>query len=354
MVGRAGAQPGGRDGVERRAGYFTSLALAHGTPSQRVRATAVEYSFAMLVGLPGAGRRGERLRSELAAHLSGPLDPYDRGMVQLSHSAGDWFRGSFAGVADGARGAARAFASELGARSWEITNCEMYTLWVELETAPLATVAPRVPEALHASGSRGDRAHRQCFVAGPCSTAWLALDRADELASLLDEVAPPPVRSGCSSSSSSWPGTGSPCTGATSPGLGRASGRRARTSGPAACTASAGSICGSACWRGRRRSTSPTGRSPPSPGACAAGAAQAGPWAAALDAAGAATSALPGALEAAAAAFSAVGCATTAEALLHQLARLRGARRWTFPGADHLADALSVPLSARHFAATRS
>ncbi len=336
-------------------GHFTSLALARGTHSQRVRATAVEYSFGMLVGLPGSASRGERLRSELAGYLAGPLEPYDRGLLRLSHSAGDWFRGSISNVAEQARSAARDFAGELGVRSWEITNCEMYALWAELETLPLPTAAPKVPEALQASASRGDRVYRQCFVAGPCSIAWLALGRADELDTHLDDLAPPAGPFGLQEflqlvarhHLDLYRGEFARSRErlrAVAAGL-RASGmHRLRWLDVCLCVLRGQSSLHApdeelAYVTRRLRSWSHP---------------LAAPWADALAAAGSPTRALPTALEAAADGFAAMGCVTTAGAFRHQVARLRGGGAWSFAGADHLADALAVPLSARHFAALRS
>lgn len=169
---------------------FTDLALERGTQEQAARARAVEYSFAMLAGAPGAERRGAQLRRAMEQHPA-PPGSYARAMTDLSWAAGDYFRGHLGGTDERLERARRGFERQLGAKSWELANCGMYAAWVALEQNDLSRVVKLVPELLRMSTSRGDILYRLCFVGGFCATAWLIQDKPCELEALLEELPRP-------------------------------------------------------------------------------------------------------------------------------------------------------------------
>lgn len=170
---------------------FTALALRDGRPDQVGRALAVEYSYTMLAGGPGATRHGERLRAAMA-RLAPSVDLATRAMMHLSTGAGDYFRGSLRAAERQLAKASAHYAELLGARSWERANCEMYASWVALERGELDSVVARVPAQAALARERGDTLYRQCFYRGFSGTAWLIRGQPEALRSRLDSLSLPP------------------------------------------------------------------------------------------------------------------------------------------------------------------
>lgn len=328
-------------------GHYTRLAVALGGAGELARARGVEYSFRMLLGGAGADAVGERLRAELAER-SAALGPYDTSMVALSWCAGDVFRGHLPGVVERALRARSGFALELGARSWEIANCEMYAGWAGLEAPDPLPAADQLAEALCRSTSSGDVAYRRCVVAGPASAGWLLRGRGDELGRLLDDAPLAP-------------------TGFELPhffewmarhrlALARGRWAEVRERAERVWPAVRGSGMLHLGWLRTQLVVlraqavlAGAGDGRELDRAVAGLRAQAGwlgpAWSAVLAALGAPASARAWALEAAAAPFTAHRCATTARAVSHQAWRAGGrGERWVVPDADALADALAGPL----------
>jgi len=171
---------------------FTALALKEGRPDQVGRALAVEYSYVMLTGGPGAKTDGEELRA--AMERVGPsVDTATQAMMHLSTGAGEYFRGAHESAEGELTKASERYAGLLGARSWERANCEMYRSWVALERGELASVAASVPAQAELARERGDVLYRQCFHRGFGGTAWLIRDEPAELRKRLDDL---PLESG--------------------------------------------------------------------------------------------------------------------------------------------------------------
>ncbi len=170
---------------------FTALALREGRPDQVGRALAVEYSYTMLAGGPGANRHGERLRAAMD-RLAPSVDLATRAMMELSTGAGDYFRGALEPAAEALAKASAHYSELLGARSWERANCEMYASWVALERGQLDTVVASVPTQAELADERGDALYRQCFYRGFGATAWLICHQPEVLRSRLDALSLPP------------------------------------------------------------------------------------------------------------------------------------------------------------------
>lgn len=166
---------------------FTSLAVRSGDADQLARAAAVEYSYSMMTGGAFASLRGPALRRSLD-ELRRAASPYSRAMIDLSRAVGDVVRGALDGAQDRIEEAQRGFEAELGAKTWEITNCGMWAAWLALEQGRLAFVADSIPALLRLGDARGDRLYRQCFIGGYSGAAWLIRGQDTELEHLLDSL----------------------------------------------------------------------------------------------------------------------------------------------------------------------
>lgn len=166
---------------------FTSLAVRSGDPDQLARAAAVEYSYSMMTGGAFASLRGPALRRSLD-DLRRAASPYSRAMIDLSRAVGDVVRGALDGAQERIEEAQGGFEAELGAKTWEITNCGMWAGWLALEQGRLGFVADSIPALLRLGDARGDRLYRQCFIGGYSGAAWLIRGQDEELEQLLDSL----------------------------------------------------------------------------------------------------------------------------------------------------------------------
>ena len=166
---------------------FTSLAVRSGDADQLARAAAVEYSYSMMTGGALAALRGTAMRRSLD-ELRRAASPYSRAMIDLSRAVGDIVRGSLNGAHERIEEAQRGFEGELGAKTWEITNCGMWAAWLALEQGRLGFVAESIPALLRLGDARGDRLYRQCFIGGYSGAAWLIRDEHALLEQHLDSL----------------------------------------------------------------------------------------------------------------------------------------------------------------------